>query len=179
MARKYLGQIRDLGGSTRLYRAEGAFEVDELEGTSGIRRRIFFEDIFLVTYHREVGRMFAVLVGVLCAFFLFALGAAIVDGLRKPAPWGLYLPLIVAGVTAPIFIVYLNRLIRKKDVITIFGRHGRARVEFEWRKAKARRIFQEVCQAARDSRPARRAPQATRDPSLSSEAEPGPGPSLT
>lgn len=162
MAREYLGQVRDMGGAARVYKAAGAFEVDELEGTSGIRRRIFFEDIFLVTYHREVGTMFALVVGSLCVVLLFIILGMLADGVSNPSSSGLIVGGVVAFLSAPLFIVFLNRVIRKKDIITIFGRHGRARLEFEWRKSKARDIFQDACRVARNSRPAiRRArPQA-------------------
>ena len=44
MARVRLGGMRDTGGSATVYRTANAFEIDELEGTDGVRRRIFFED---------------------------------------------------------------------------------------------------------------------------------------
>jgi hypothetical protein len=181
MARTYLGKRKDLGGTSRVYRAPGAFEVDEMEGTSGTRRRIFFEDIFLVTYHREVGGVFTFVVGVLCALFLVAIGNALVDGFRNPASGGLNAAGIIAAVTAPFFIIFFNRVIRKMDVITIFGRHGKARIEFEWRKTKARTVFQETCKAARDSRPAVRRvrTETLQEPPSSFQSEDGPGPDPT
>lgn len=172
MAREYLGQVRDMGGTTRVYKTAGAYEIDELEGTSGIRRRIFFEDIFLVTYHQEVGTTFVLVLGSLCALFLFLILGMVADGIRNPATSGLIVASVISVLTAPLFIFFLNRVIRKKDVVTIFGRHGRARVEFEWRKAKARSLFQEACRAARNSRPSPRrprpqaAPPADLEPSL-------------
>ncbi len=184
MAREYLGQVREIGGATRLYKAAAAFEIDEFEGTSGLRRRIFFEDISLVTYHREVGTFFVLAVGSLCAVSLFVILSTLVGGLQRPGTWSVMEAGIMATATAPIFILFLNRVIRKKDVITIFGRHGRARVEFEWRKAKARKVFQEICKAARDSRPAvrRLRPQTPQEPlsslDLGAEAERGPDPSI-
>ncbi len=180
MAREYLGQVRDLGGAARVYKAAGAFEVDELEGTSGIRRRIFFEDIFLVTHHREVGTTFALVVGAICAVLFFIIMGTLAGGVSNPSSSGLIVGGVVAFLSAPLFIVYLNRVIRKKDVITIFGRHGRARMEFEWRKAKARSIFQDACKVARGSRPViRRArPQRPAEgpmPGPNEEPEPGGG----
>ena len=180
MAREYLGQVRDMGGATRVYKAAGAFEVDELEGTSGIRRRIFFEDIFLVTYHREVGSMFALVVGSLCVLQLFIILGMLADGVKNPASSGFMVGGVVATLSAPLFIVFLNRVIRKKDIITIFGRHGRARLEFEWRKAKARSVFQEACRLARNSRPTvrRRPPPApAQGPMPAPDEGPGPEPS--
>ena len=177
MAREYLGQVRDMGGTTRVYKAAGAFEVDELEGTSGTRRRIFFEDIFLVTYHREVGTTFALGVGALCVVLLLIILGMLADGVSNRASSGLMVGGVIALVSAPLFIVFLNRVIRKKDIITIFGRHGRARLEFEWRKAKARTVFQDACRVARNSRPAaRRARPQTPAPGPVPPPDEGPGP---
>lgn len=63
MARVLLGGVRDSGGSAAVYKTANAFEIDELEGTSGVRRRVFFEDVYLVTYHREIGTAFALVLG--------------------------------------------------------------------------------------------------------------------
>lgn len=176
MAREYLGQVRDIGGVTRVYKAAGAYEMDELEGTSGIRRRIFFEDIFLVTYHREAGTTWVLVVGSICAVLLLIILGMLADGLSNRASSGLIVSGVVAFLSAPLFIVFLNRVIRKKDIITIFGRHGRARMEFEWRKAKARNIFQEACRLARNSRPAvRRARPPAPDQGPSPTPDEGPG----
>jgi hypothetical protein len=174
MAREFLGQVRDTAGTTRVYRTANAFEADEIEGVSGIRRRIFFEDVFLVTYHRVVGTAFALILGGFCLLFLGLTISLLVAGLKVGGRESLIGAAVAGTLTAPLVVVFLNRLIRKKDIITIFGRHGRARLEFDWRKDKAKQVFRDVCKVARDSRPAVRRPRPIA-PSLS---DPPPAPSI-
>jgi hypothetical protein len=180
MARVLLGGVRDSGGSAAVYKTANAFEIDELEGTSGVRRRVFFEDVFLVTYHREIGTAFALILGGVCLVLGLATLALFVEGLRSKTAGSMVGAGIVGLLTAPFLLVFLNRVIRKKDVITIFGRHGRARMEFEWRKTKARQVFLDICKAVRSSRPPaqRPRPQAPRTPAPGPELEPPVDPSL-
>ena len=180
MARVLLGGLRDSGGAASVYKTANAFEIDELEGASGVRRRVFFEDVFLVTYHREVGTAFALILGGVCLVLGLATLGLFVEGLRNKTAGGLLGAAIVGLLTAPLLLVFLNRVIRKKDVITIFGRHGRARMEFEWRKTRARNAFLDICKAVRSSRPpAQRArPQAPPTP-RGPDLEPPIDPSIT
>lgn len=180
MARVLLGGVRDSGGSAAVYKTANAFEIDELEGTSGVRRRVFFEDVFLVTYHREIGTAFALILGCVCLVLGLATLGLFADSLRSKTAGSMVGAGIVGLLTAPLLIVFLNRVIRKKDVITVFGRHGRARMEFEWRKTRARSVFVDVCKAVRGSRPpAQRArPQAPPSPVPEPDPEPSVDPSV-
>lgn len=144
MPRELLGQTRDLGGVIKTFRADGAFEMDEIEGTHGTRRRVFFDDVFLVSYHRERRPLFLVGTGLASLFFL-GLGFQMLRSNSADRPAGF--TMIAFG--APFILLFVLRLILQVDVITIFGRHGKARLEFQYRKAKAREVHQRICRDVR------------------------------
>ncbi|MEO8360078.1 MAG: hypothetical protein ABI672_08620 [Vicinamibacteria bacterium] len=169
MARQFLGHRRDLGGTVRTFRADGALEMDEIEGTHGTRRRIFFEDILLVSYHRERSPLFLAVTGGI-ALFLMGIGVISASGKRDDAIAG-YVMMMFG---APFLIAFLLRLFLQVDVITVFGTHGRARMNFEYRKARARQVHQDICREVRSAqarlRP--RIPAATAAPSPPSPVPP-------
>ncbi|TMA14693.1 MAG: hypothetical protein E6J85_20930 [Deltaproteobacteria bacterium] len=53
MHRKLLGTASNLATRVRVYLAEDAVEIDEIEGYSGTRKRVLFDEVLLVTLDRR------------------------------------------------------------------------------------------------------------------------------
>src|SRR5712692_1290442 len=88
---------KKLGRSTQAFAREAVYEMaDGLETESSehyevIRKRVLFEDVLLVTYHREIGIWFMILNGLIGGLFLF-LGAVIMNYQRTGNMWLIALP---------------------------------------------------------------------------------------
>ena len=52
--REKLGQRRGFGYREIVYRTADSFEIDEVEGYDITRKRVFFDDVVLVTRHRFI-----------------------------------------------------------------------------------------------------------------------------
>lgn len=144
MPREFLGQWRDFGGAIRTYRADGAFEMDEIEGTSGTRRRIFFEDVLLVSFHKERTLLYLLATATVALLFI-GLGLSLAAGPSREGAW----VLLLFG--SPFLIAFLMRLFVPVSVVTIFGRHGRARLQFDFRAGRARAVHQRICREVREA----------------------------
>ena len=140
--RVLLGRSHDLAGRQRVCATADGLEVDENEGWDVTRRRVFYDDILLVTYHRYLGWIFLLVTGLMSGVFgLIALGAAV----GGPAA-GIIVGLVFA---LPFALPFLLRLIFRVDVVTVYGRRTKAVMKFSFRKARAREIFDFVCELAR------------------------------
>jgi len=145
----------------KVYLVEGAVEVDEDMNYEIERRRVYFDDVLAITYHRVFGTLF-ITVMVFCALVLGAIALALWSERAVVGALAFLFPaaLCLAGA--------VFRLVRGVDVITIYGRRTRARITFGWAKAGARRTFEELARLIR-------ARQAEARPSIPSSA-PVPGP---
>jgi hypothetical protein len=162
-----LGGLSGLTSFSRVYRTPDAVEVDEIEGTDVTRRRVLFEEVLLVTHHREYGTVFMVTTAALLAGF-GALGAAVAVGDRTAG-------LILLGLTAlPALGALALRLAVGIDVVTVYGRRTRASLRFWLRKSRGREVFRLICRLARErqerlareqARPRPSAPRALHPPS--------------
>ncbi len=151
-----------LGGRTtlltqqRTYRTADYLEIDNVEGSLVRRRRIFYDEILLVTLHSTHAWTAA------AAIALSALGVGLM-GFALPAinqpvavlVWVLTLTTLTIGgivaVTTPV------------RVVTIFGRRARTQMRFWSRGGRGREAFGLVCRLAQaaQTRPARTAAQNT------------------
>jgi hypothetical protein len=137
-----LGTSAGLATRERIYRIEDALEVDDVDHYEIIRRRVFFEDILLVTWHRELGWAFLLAFGLLTLLFA-TIGVAIAVASADSTG------LIVAVTCAlPFAVPFGLRLLLRLDVITVYGRRSRARICFSFRKARAKAVYGEICQLA-------------------------------
>ena len=99
---------------------------------------MLFQDVLLVTLHRELGVAFVVAKAIIALVF-FGVGALI---------W--WLADFNGGVVlffalgTPSLIALTLRLLYRVDVVTIFGRRSKARIRFALRKQRAREVFQHV-----------------------------------
>lgn len=154
--RTLLGTWTDFGTWQRVYETAEAVEVDESNGFVGTRRRVFYDEVLLVTYHRAIGWAMAVLAALVASLIAFAAGMAALAAQPTAAVVIFLFALPPAGFIAA-------RLAVKMDCVTIHGRRSRARVCFWMRKGKSRQAFLRICArvrhaqeraAARTERPA-------------------------
>ncbi|HVR38463.1 MAG TPA: hypothetical protein VMU84_05155 [Thermoanaerobaculia bacterium] len=126
-----------------VYRTNDAIEVDDLEWVDIRRRRVYYDDVLLVTYHEETGIGIRVvlwqLLGALCAFIgvLFAINKSIGGAVAFFA--------ITALLALPLVLL----LILKTRVITVYGRRSKARIQIPFRRERARTIYEEICERVR------------------------------
>jgi hypothetical protein len=142
-ARILLGKRAGVTTRERVFRRPDAIEVDEAEGYDVSTRRVFFDEVQLVTYHQKVGTGFVVTLLVLLTFFGFVtLVVAAQDGAS-------------GGVTAllsvlPLLVLLVLRLVLKVDVITVFGPRTKVELHFWFRKARARQAYQQITRLVRE-----------------------------
>ncbi|HWW62885.1 MAG TPA: hypothetical protein VN181_16040 [Thermoanaerobaculia bacterium] len=139
--REKLGNTAGAFTRQAIFRTDDAIEVDDLEWVEIRRTRVFFDDVLLVTYHKEIGILFPVAMGVIAGFWgLIALAIATSS---------VEVSLIFFGLAALFAIPMILRLLLKLDVITVYGRRSKARLQFGYRKGRARRLYDEICEQVR------------------------------
>jgi hypothetical protein len=140
--RTRIGRFTDIATRQIVYQTSDALEIDEIDQFEVARRRVYFDDILLVTIHSRVGIAFVVTMAI---FFLLLIAIAAVfqsNHLNTPAMW-------FAGASAPFLLALFTRVLLKQDVITVYGRRSKAAMRFTFRKAYARAKFAEICSLAR------------------------------
>jgi hypothetical protein len=147
--RTLLGTLSAMGGRQRVYETADALEIDEAEDNEIRRRKVYYDEILVVTYHRRIGIGYVIGCAVLAL-----LGAGLGLAVGMTAGWVigvgvsamLWLPALIAGVL---------RLALGVDVVGVYGPRTRARLEFAFRKARAREVYQLVAARARQHQSAR------------------------
>jgi hypothetical protein len=140
--RKRIGRFNDIATRQIIYQTDYALEIDEIDQFEIARRRVYFDDILLVTMHSRVGVAFAVTMSVF-AVLLLSIAAALQYGNEATAAmW-------FAGFSAPFILGLATRLLLKQDVITVYGRRSKAALRFTFRKTYALEKYQEICDLAR------------------------------
>jgi len=137
--RKLLG--RNVGAMSReaVFETADAIESESREGYEVTRKRVLFEEVLLVTIHREVGVVYVTMTAILTVIFA---GVAI---LSRSAP----AVAISFGILAlPFFIACVVRLILRLDYVSIFGRRSKAVMRFSVRKRRAREVYGRICSRA-------------------------------
>jgi hypothetical protein len=142
LERTRIGRFNDLATRQVVYQTTDALEIDEIDQFEVARRRVYFDDILLVTMHSRVGIAFVVTMAVF--FVLLIAIAAVLQSTHQntAAMW-------FAGVSAPFLLALFTRVLLKQDVITVYGRRSKAAMRFTFRKAYARSKFAEICNLAR------------------------------
>ena len=140
--RRYLGRAQTLSERVRTYWTDEALEVDRADNYEIRRRRVFFDEILLVTLHNTRGVLVSILP--LCLALLFAVMAlaASDEPDASLAFWivsAFFIAFAVGAALAPIW------------VVTVYGKRTRARMHFRMRQAKAREVYAEITQAAADA----------------------------
>jgi len=128
----------------RVYHAADGFDIVSNEHFEVVHTHIFFEDIQLITIHRERGKLYLILTG-LAAFGFLGLGAFLL--LLPRETWSMAGCFGVLGV--PFIIAFLIRALVGVDIVTIFGRRSKAKLRFKFRKRRAREIYGQICATVR------------------------------
>jgi uncharacterized integral membrane protein len=154
--RTLLHRSRTLLGTDASYLAPDGIDLDSSQNYEVIRRRVFFDDVSLVTLHRERGTAFLLTTGAIGTFFL-ALAVFIIS--INVNAWQGALPFAVIG--APAFLACLLRLAMGRLVVTVQGRRSRAVLRFGmFRSGKARNVYGQICSAVRRAQSAVSAPES-------------------
>jgi hypothetical protein len=138
-----IGRNTALGTRERIFETDDAIEVDSTDQYEVSQKRVLFEDIVLVTWHRELGwgylaaHAFVLTVFIVIAMIVVAGGGGAV-GATVVALFGL-----------PSFVAILIRSIFQVDVVSIFGRRSRAKIRFFFRKKRARELYGRICYKTR------------------------------
>ena len=142
--RVLLGRGSSLASRHRVFRTPDAIEVEEAEGYDVTRRRVWLDEVLLVTYHQTVGWAFvAVMLIFMGIVGLFGLVTLLVNPSAQSAGY-------LVGLLLPFAIPLGLRLLLRVDVITVYGRRTKADMQFWFRKAQARQVYQQVCRLARE-----------------------------
>lgn len=142
--RTYLGKLASMTRRQRVYRTADALEIDDSEDYDIRRFRLFFDEILLVTYHQRVS--FWYLTGLMLLVGFSGLAAL---ALGTSIDW------IVAAVTfsvlgVPCLVLSVLHLVLKVDVVTVYGRRTLARMEYSYRKQRARETYLLIGRLARE-----------------------------
>lgn len=141
--RTFLGRNAGVAERQTIYESADGLEVDSIEQYERSRLMVLFEDIVLVTYHREVGWPMVVLNAALASVFF------LIGGLIFAANGSVVVAAIFAAVGVPSLVLIMVRLARQVDVISVFGRRSKAVIRFPYRKRRARETYGHLCARAR------------------------------
>ncbi|HEX7153641.1 MAG TPA: hypothetical protein VF618_19285 [Thermoanaerobaculia bacterium] len=106
--------------------------------------RVLWDDVMMVTRHREHGWS-AIIVGFLIAAFFIGIAVAIMLG--STDAW--IVALIFFGMGFPFLFVALSRLFLGVDVVTVYGRRSSTSIRWIYRKARAVETYTLIIARAR------------------------------
>jgi hypothetical protein len=158
MGRRLLGSRGNLGGQTRVYRTQDGLEIDDAEDERIFRKRVFWDEVLMVTLHH--GRdipfvVFAVIGAGFLAMFSFLFGAAVTVAA------GVVMSLIT---WVPLLLYTVVRVVQGVPTVSVYGRRTMARLTFPLRPGRAREVYAEISGAARRRQDAARTAAARRTP---------------
>jgi hypothetical protein len=126
-----------------VYRVRDCFEIDEVEGYEVTRKRVFFDDVLLVTHHSFVPWVHVVI----ALFFALLLGGSSLGLLSVSKAWAFG---FLALGAAPFLIYAILLLSIGADAVTIQGKRTTARMHFGLRKGRAKEVFRLAGRLARE-----------------------------
>lgn len=130
-------------GRTTVYETADGVVVEANEQYEILHRRVLFEDVVLVTYHRETGWGYVLANGFIAFVFLF------IGGSIFAARASMIAAAIFAVLGLPSLVLLILRLALSVDVVTVFGRRSKAIIRFPWNKRRARETYGRICARAR------------------------------
>lgn len=143
--RKRIGRTTTLGSRETIYQTADGIEIDSAEQFELIRRRVLFEDVRLVTFHRRRGIAFLLVTGIFATFFIgFGGLIASIGGSESLTAMAIFFAMAL-----PFVIAFFIRLTFGVDIITVFGRRSKATIRYAIRKQRARELYGEICARAR------------------------------
>jgi hypothetical protein len=134
--RVFLGRDASWAERVRVYRTDEALEVAYISTFEVSLRRLFFDEVQLVTLHRARGSRTLWLLIVLSA--LCALAALAARSTTELATG-------FVMVTAIVFAWTLVTALIQSSIVTAYGGRARARIRFLYRPGKARRVYDDLC----------------------------------
>jgi hypothetical protein len=143
--RTLLRRSRTPFGSDATFLTPNGLDVDSTQNYEVVRRRVFFDDVHLVTIHRERGIAFLVVTAALGAFLVgMAVLFVSINTDTWPVALGFFVPGFLLGLACAI------RLLMGRDVITVFGRRSKAVLRFgSFQKQRARDVYGQICATIR------------------------------
>ena len=144
--RKLLGRSRSFGSRATIYQGTDALEIEVNERYEIVEKRVLFDDVLMVTLHREKGIFYLILTAVIALFFL-GIGVLIVS--INVDAWPAAVIFGIFGL--PSLIAFLTRLLLGVDVVTVFGRRSKTDLRFALRKQRAREAYGTICAAVRNA----------------------------
>jgi hypothetical protein len=155
MGRRLLGSRGNFGGQTRIYRTPDGLEIDEAEDEKIFRKRLFWDEVLMVTLHhaRDVTFVIFALIGSgFMALMSFVVGAA-----------ELTAGIVMSALTWVPLLVYTGfRTVQGVPTVSVYGRRTLARLTFPLRRGRAREVYAEISAAARRRQDAARLATARR-----------------
>ncbi len=154
--RRLLGKASGFEMRQRVYATREALEIDEIEDYDITRKRVFYDDVLLVTHHRFHGTAYLIVSGIAAA----GATALVLSVARVETGLAVGFLLLAA---LPLWLVFLLRATLGVDAVTVFGRRSKARLHFPFRKRRAAEVFAQICRSvtqaqARKAGPSGRAP---------------------
>lgn len=168
MTRTLIGKWTSTISRIRVYELPDSLEIESNEQFEVSKRRVFLDDVELVTYHRRRGVAYLVLTGLIATFGNFFILLGIFIGGDAVAPLA-----IMGGIIGvPSTLAFLARLIWGLDIITVFGRRSKLALRFRLRKQKAREVYGHICAIVRDAQRRKAAEYAAEAPPVATEEAP-------
>ena len=143
--RKLICRMGGMFTRDSVYHTPEGLEIDASEQHEVVRRRVFFDDVQLVTLHSDYGAGYLVATGVVSGFFGF-LGILML--MISPDAWPVALVFFAFG--SPTFFMFLVRVLFGRVTVTVFGRRSKAVLRFSGaRRKRAREIYGQICAMVR------------------------------
>ena len=143
--RTLLRRSRTVVGSDAAFLTDNGIDVESTQNYEVVRRKVFFDDVYFVTLHRERGVGFLIVNGLFGAFFL---GIAIMIVAIDSKSWLWAMPFLAIGLAFTI--AFAIRLAVGRNVVTVFGRRTKAILRFRaFQNEKSRAVYGQICAAVR------------------------------
>jgi hypothetical protein len=143
-ARKPIGSYKSMVSREVVYETPDGLEIETRDQYDVARKRVLYEDVLLVTFHREAGIAFLIVTGLFGVFF-FGMAAVLV----RSGEAGIAAGAFFAIIGLPFLFAFTVRLLFKVDVVTVFGRRSKATMRFSFRKQAARQTYGSICARVR------------------------------
>ena len=143
--RQLLGKWASPLTRVRVYQTPHGLDVETNEHFEVTNTRVFYDDVQLVTLHREYGALYLTLTGLFAFGFLILLIA--MASINRDA--------LIAGVVLYLMfgswftIAFLIRALWGITVVTVFGRRSKAVLRYRFGKKRARETYGKICATVR------------------------------
>jgi uncharacterized integral membrane protein len=138
--RKLIGKSRQFGSRATIYQTDDALESEAFEQYDVVQKRVLFDDVLMVTIHREIGAAYLAITATIALFFL---GFGVMIATISTDAWPV--ALVFAAFGLPALIAFLTRLLLGLDVVTVLGRRSKLNIRFALRKQRAREVYTQIC----------------------------------